>query len=393
MIPASRVMALPSDNAHTRSKVERVSAELAAEARPAGLDFEVPTELEAAEPPEARGLGRDEVRLMVSHYGDGAIHHTHFKELPEYLAPGDVLVINTSGTLKAALAAKRGGTPIELHLSTRLPHAHADAETDRPAPQTRWLVELRQLVGGGTESLYTASTGETIELPGGATALLQAPYATLSEGRVRLWVAALSLPEPVLAYLDHHGFPIRYSYVRAPWPASNYQTVYATEAGSAEMPSAGRAFTPEILTRLVARGVTVAPLLLHTGVASPEAFEPPYAEYYRVPPATARLVNSARRAGQRIIAVGTTVVRALETVAQGDGSVRAGEGWTDLVISPARGLRTVSGLLTGLHEPRASHLAMLAALAGYDHLRPAYAEALRQRYLWHEFGDLHLILP
>jgi S-adenosylmethionine:tRNA ribosyltransferase-isomerase len=169
--------------------------------------------------------------------------------------------------------------------------------------------------------------------------------------------------------------------------------VYATEAGSAEMPSAGRAFTTELVTRLVAHGVVFAPLLLHTGVASLEEHEPPYEEYYRVPDASARLINAARRAGQRVLAVGTTVVRALETVASADGQVRGGEGWTSLVITPDRRLRAVSGLLTGLHEPRASHLHMLAALAGDDHLRLAYAEALRQRYLWHEFGDLHLLLP
>ncbi len=392
MIPIPAAMAQATAKAPRPSKAQRLADELAAEARLAGLDFEVPAALEAAEPPEARGLARDDVRLMVSHRGDDTIVHTRFREFPQYLAPGDVMVINTSGTLKAALEARRAdGAPVELHLSTQLPSDPSAGEGSDSGD--RWVVELRQWVADGTESLYTASAGERLELPGGATAVLARPYAVLSNGRVRLWVATLSLPEPALAYLDQHGFPIRYSYVRAAWPASYYQTVYATEPGSAEMPSAGRAFTPEILMRLVARGVTVAPLLLHTGVASPEAFEPPYAEYYRVPAATARLVNSARQAGQRIIAVGTTVVRALETVAARDGTVRAGQGWTDLVISPARGLRAVSALLTGLHEPRASHLALLAGLAGYAHLRQAYAAALRERYLWHEFGDLHLIVP
>ncbi len=365
----------------------KIALDIAAGARQAGFDFDVPPELEAAEPPEARGLARDEVRLMVSHYGDdgddsdGAIVHTDFRALPDYLLPGDVLVVNTSGTLKAALAATRaGGQPVELHLSTH-------------QPDGRWVVELREVTGDDSTAIYTAAAGEKISLPGGASATLEAPYAVLDEGRVRLWMARLRLPLATPDYLDRYGFPIRYGYVKAPWPASYYQTVYTTEVGSAEMPSAGRAFTPEILTRLMARGVTVAPLLLHTGVASPEMFEPPYDEFYRVPAATARVVNSAREAGQRIVAVGTTVVRALETVADSAGKVRAGEGWTDLVITPARGLRTVTGLLTGLHEPRASHLAMLAALAGYEHLRPAYAEALRERYLWHEFGDLHLILP
>jgi S-adenosylmethionine:tRNA ribosyltransferase-isomerase len=163
--------------------------------------------------------------------------------------------------------------------------------------------------------------------------------------------------------------------------------------GSAEMPSAGRAFTPELITRLVARGVQVAPLLLHTGVASLEEHEPPYEEFYRVPLETARRVNAARAAGKRVVAVGTTVVRALESVTDEEGGTHPGEGWTPLVVTPERGIRAVHGMLTGLHEPRASHLAMLEALAGRRHLEVAYAEALTAQYLWHEFGDLHLILP
>jgi S-adenosylmethionine:tRNA ribosyltransferase-isomerase len=217
--------------------------------------------------------------------------------------------------------------------------------------------------------------------------------ATPLAGPVRLWIATLQLPMHLLAYLEAFGFPIRYSYVRREWPIEYYQTVYATEPGSAEMPSAGRAFTPELLTRLVARGVLVVPLVLHTGVASLEDHEPPYEEFYRVPLDTARALNSARAAGRRIVAVGTTVVRALETVTDELGVVHPGEGWTRLVITPDRGIRSASALLTGLHEPRATHLAMLEALAGREHLKIAYADALRQGYLWHEFGDLHLILP
>jgi S-adenosylmethionine:tRNA ribosyltransferase-isomerase len=345
------------------------------------LDFVLPVDLEAAQPPEARGLARDQVRLMVSHYQDDHILHTQFRSLPDHLAPGDVLVINTSGTLNAALPAKRrDGTPLELHLSTHLPDG-------------QWVVELRQPHGASTDPFYTATPRETVSLPAGAAAHLLAPLAALGDGRVRLWLAQLDLPAPLLDYLAQHGFPIRYSYVPGQWPSSAYQTVYATEMGSAEMPSAGRAFTPELITRLAANGVQFAPILLHTGVASPEAHEPPYQEYFRVPAATARLVSSARAAGQRIIAVGTTAVRALETVADSQGDVHPAEGWTSLVITPQRGVRAIDGLLTGLHEPRASHLAMLAAVCGTPHLRAAYSEALRQRYLWHEFGDLHLILP
>jgi S-adenosylmethionine:tRNA ribosyltransferase-isomerase len=196
-----------------------------------------------------------------------------------------------------------------------------------------------------------------------------------------------------LDYLAQYGFPIRYSYVREGWDNRYYQTVYANEMGSAEMPSAGRAFTPELLTRLVAKGVQVVPLILHTGVASLEDHEPPYEEYYRVPEITAQVVNSARAAGRRVIAIGTTVVRALETVTDANGIAHPGEGWTGVIITPERRIKAVNGLLTGLHEPRATHLAMLEALASRSHLRIAYEEALAKRYLWHEFGDLHLILP
>jgi S-adenosylmethionine:tRNA ribosyltransferase-isomerase len=345
------------------------------------LDFDLPPELEASEPPEAHGLPRDGVRLMVSRVGDGSVVHSRFRDLPDFLEAGDVLVVNTSGTMNAALGAERGdGSPLALHLSTRLPAG-------------LWVVEVRRPVGASTEPFRQATAGETLRLPGGAIATLHAPYPGSPEDRPRLWISSLDLPGSLDEYLDRHGSPIRYGYVREGWPASYYQTVYATEKGSAEMPSAGRAFTPEVITRLVAKGVVVAPLLLHTGVSSLEEDEPPHEEYYRVPPATARLVNAAHEGGNRIVAVGTTVVRALETVTAPDGTTHPGEGWTDVVVTPERGVRSADALITGLHEPRSSHLAMLEAIAGRDDLRLAYEEALREGYLWHEFGDLHLILP
>ena len=341
------------------------------------LDFELPAALEAGEPPEARGMARDDVRLLVSYRANDRIVHAHFRDLVCFLNPGDVVVVNTSGTRPAALDARReDGTHLALHLSTRLPAG-------------LWLVELRRPAGDGTRPFRDGQAGETLRLPAGGEVTVHTPH---SPGG-RLWVATLKLPEDVDDYLAVHGAPIRYRYVREEWPLSYYQTVYATETGSAEMPSAGRPFTTELITRLVARGVHVAPLLLHTGVASLEGHESPYEEYYQVPPSTARLVNGARAAGGRIIAVGTTVVRALETVASEDGRVHPGEGWTSLVITPRCRLRAVGALLTGFHEPRASHLAMLEALAGRRHLRRTYREALAEQYLWHEFGDLHLILP
>jgi S-adenosylmethionine:tRNA ribosyltransferase-isomerase len=348
------------------------------------VSFQLPPELEAGEPPEARGLARDQVRLMVSYLTDDRVIHTRFRALPDFLQAGDVVVINTSGTLNAALSVTRAdGTPLELHLSTHL-------------PANLWLVELRQPDKGTTRPFYRGQGGEVLALPGGGSAVLYGPYQPDDNppgDQARLWVAALRLPMPVIDYLDHYGFPIRYSYVSEAWSLHYYQTIYATEPGSAEMPSAGRAFTPDLITQLVARGVVIAPLVLHTGVASLESHEPPYEEYYRLPPETANLVNLARAGGKRIIAVGTTVVRALETVANEDGYVHPGEGWTGLVITPARGLRVVDGMLTGLHEPEATHLAMLEALAGRRHLEITYGQALQERYLWHEFGDLHLILP
>jgi len=353
------------------------------------LTFDLPPELEAGQPPEARGLARDQVQLMVSYLADNRIEHTQFRRLPDYLQAGDVVVINTSGTLNAALDVTRvDGTSLELHLSTRLP---ADL----------WVVEVRR-PGIGPDRVASrpfrqASPGETLTLPGGASATLHIPYRPEQRApghdQIRLWLATLALPAAVEDYLQEYGFPIRYGYVKQAWPIEYYQTVYATEPGSAEMPSAGRAFTPELITRLVAQGVQIAPLILHTGVASLEDHEPPYEEFYRVPADTARLVNAARAAGRRIIAVGTTVVRALETVTNANGVIHPGTGWTDLVITPQRGLRAVTGMLTGLHEPEATHLAMLKALAGLEHLQMTYTAALDRGYLWHEFGDLHLILP
>ncbi|MGQ0563018.1 MAG: S-adenosylmethionine:tRNA ribosyltransferase-isomerase [Gemmatimonadota bacterium] len=345
----------------------------------AALDFQLPAELAAREPPEARGLARDEVRLMVTRVGDNVITHTRFFHLPDFLHAGDVLVVNTSATISAALAGRReardGGTShVLLHLSA-------------PLSGRRWVVELRS----GLMPLLAADARERVHLPEGGTAILIEPYVTSAKG-TRLWIAELTLPSSTLRYAAQHGSPIRYSYVPKAWPLSYYQTVFAAEPGSAEMPSAARAFTPAILHRLQPKGVRIAPVVLHTGVSSPDADEPPYPERYRVPAATAEAVNHARATGKRIIAVGTTAVRALETVAAPDGRVQAGSGWTDVVITPERGVHAVDAILTGFHEPTASHLSMLEALAGREHLELAYEAALRQRYLWHEFGDLHLIL-
>ena len=309
----------------------------------------LPAHLEAGEPPEARGLTRDGVRLLVSRIDTGLVAHSRFRDLPQWLVPGDLLVVNTSGTLKAALAATtRDGRRFELHLSTRL-------------PGNFWAIEVRQPGPVASLRYHDARAGTVFELEGGGRITLLAPYPLVAglEAQSRLWMAALELDGPVLPYLERFGSPIRYGYVSRSWPDSMYQTVFATEPGSAEMPSAARPFTPALVTRLVSRGIQIAPLLLHTGVASLEDHEPPYEEFFRVPSETADRVNAARRAGHRVVAVGTTAVRALETVTDSRGRTSAGEGWTSLVIGPERPLRAVNGLITGFHEPHATHLAMI----------------------------------
>ncbi len=303
--------------------------------------------------------------------------HTVFRHLADYLAPGDLLVVNNSATLPAAVAATGpDGSRLELHLSTRL---HADV----------WVVEPRRAARPASRPFPDAAGGLVMGLAGGGRADLVTPYGTPG----RLWVAALDLPVPTDEWLARHGRPIRYSYVPGDWPLDYYQTVFAQEAGSAEMPSAARPFSAALVTDLVSRGVAVVPITLHCGVSSQESHEAPQAEWFSVPDSTSDLVNRTRQRGNRVVAVGTTVVRALETVADADGVVHPARGWTELVITAGRGVRAVDGMITGWHEPAASHLALLEALAGPELLARSYRAALTCGYLWHEFGDSHLILP
>jgi S-adenosylmethionine:tRNA ribosyltransferase-isomerase len=332
-------------------------------------------ELEAHEPPEARGAGRDDVRLLVSRTAAGEVTSHAFTELPQLLLPGDLLVVNNSATLPAAVAV-RGGAPGAgtVHFSTAMPDGD-------------WLVELRSGRGQASAPFGGGHPGQRLRLPGGAELALGTRFSR------RLWRARLSAA--VIPYLLRHGTPIRYAYVPAAWPIESYQTVFATWPGSAEMPSAARPFTPEIVTRLVSRGIAIAPVTLHTGVSSLEAGEDPYPESFDVPAPTARMVNLTRRTGGRVIAAGTTVVRALETAALGASAARAGAaaGWTSHVVTPESGVAVTDGLLTGLHEPLSTHLWMLAAFAGQELLSRCYRVAADHGYRWHEFGDVHLLLP
>jgi S-adenosylmethionine:tRNA ribosyltransferase-isomerase len=343
------------------------------------LDFDLPSDLEASDPVEPR----DQVRLLVA--GPSGVTHARFADLPRFLEPGDLLVVNTSPTMAAAVHGERSNDrAVTVHFSTGL-----DDGT--------WVVELRPR-GRAFGPVTDVRAGEQVEL---ADAVVLTVLDAHPPGQSRLWRARIAVDGGVPRLLARHGEPIRYAYVPTPHPLAEYQTVFSrereidhgSEPGSAEMPSAGRPFTTAIVTELVVRGIAVAPVTLHTGVSSQDAGEPPLPERYSVPPATARLVNLTRADGGRVVAVGTTVTRALESAADDQGRVSARDGWTDLVLGPRRLARVVTGLVTGWHAPGASHLHLLDAVAGSELVRHAYAEALRSRYTWHEFGDSCLLLP
>ena len=336
--------------------------------------------LAASRPAERRGQSRDGVRMLVA-TTDG-LAHAKFTDLPRFLAPGDLLVVNTSATLAAAVDGHRAdGRAVTVHFST-------------PLDDGTWLVELRE-ADTGRARVTDAGPGDRVALPDGGGLTLRYRYPDPAANR--LWAASVRTRAgangDVTAFLASNGRPIRYFYVPERWPLADYQTVFSREPGSAEMPSAGRPFTAELVLDLITSGVIVAPVTLHAGVASLEAGEPPLPERFSVPRPTADLVNLTRSAGRRVVAVGTTVTRALESAVGPDGTVLPSHGWTDLVLGADRPARAVTGLVTGWHDPEASHLALLEAVAGAALVRAAYAEADNANYLGHEFGDSCLLLP
>jgi len=341
--------------------------------------FVLPPGSDATEPPELRGLARDQVRLLVAR--PSGVEHVRFHDLPDQLSPGDLVVVNTSATVPAALdAALPDGRSVVVHVAG--PHGGGG-----------WVVELRRVDGTGPDP--EARRGLRLDLPAGVRLELCEPYPTpaATDGASRLWRAAVSPPVALHPYLREHGRPVAYSHLAQRRPLSDYQTAYAVQPGSAEMPSAGRPFTTRLLVRLMARGVPVVPVVLHAGLSSPELREPPTPERYEVPAVSARLATATRAAGGRVVAVGTTVVRALESATGPDGITRAARGWTSLVLGPDRPARAVTGLVSGLHAPEASHLELLDAVAGSELVDTAYRAAVQERYLWHEFGDSTLLLP
>ena len=339
--------------------------------------FTLPPGSDATAPPERRGVPRDGVRLLVAR--PGLVKHLRFHDLPELLEPGDLVIVNTSATLPAALDGRRAdGRHAPVHVSTALDDGD-------------WVVEVRRPDGNGPD--LTVTRGQTFRLPGRVHLRLAMSYPDPTAAVSRLWRATADPTPSLREYLARHGRPVRYGYLRKQFPLADYQTVFATDPGSAEMASAGRPFTTSLVVRLITRGIVVAPVVLHAGVSSPELPEPPTPERFQVSATTAGLVNHVRAVGGRVVAVGTTTVRALESAATADGTVRSASGWTDLVLGPDRPPRAVTGLVTGLHAPEASHLLLLEAVAGPRLVAAAYQAAVESGYLWHEFGDATLFLP
>ena len=351
------------------------------------IRFQAPGTATAPAPAEWRGRARDEVRLLVAR-PDGVVH-SRFRDLPAHLGRGDLLVVNDSATEARQLDATLVGRgPVVLHLA-------------QPLADGTWAVELRT-APDARRAVLDAAVGDVLT-SGRVRLTLTAPYPGSASSPTghgnRLWRAATS--GDVAARLRRHGRPIAYGYLDRPYPLAAYQSVFGVRPGSAEMPSAGRPFTAELVAAVVARGVQVAPLTLHTGVSSQEAGEAPLPEWFEVTPTTARLVRETKAAGGRVVAVGTTVTRALESAVTGPGSVPGtvpgtvgpARGWTDRVVSPERPPVVVDGLVTGWHDPQASHLLLVEAVAGRSLAQRAYDEAVAEGYLWHEFGDAALLLP
>lgn len=335
------------------------------------LAFERPERRFARDPPEERGGSRDDVRLLVTD-AEGH-HHRRFHELPALLRPGDLMVVNESATIPASLPAQGPLGSMLLNLCTRF-------------GGNVWLAEPRR--SPGEPGPLPLNEGDELRVDGASVRLLCA-----YPGIPRLWF--IRSDQPLDGVMARVGRPIRYGYTDA-WPMEAYRTLFSRVPGSAEMPSAARPITTRIKAALERRGVRIAPILLHCGVSSLEIeadtveAQAVYPEAFEVPPASAEAINVTRGHGGRVIAVGTTVVRALES-AWTPGGVRAAHGFTRTYVHEGRGVHALDALLTGFHDPVTTHVALLSALIGIGRVREAYAEAVRQGYRWHEFGDSHLI--
>jgi S-adenosylmethionine:tRNA ribosyltransferase-isomerase len=343
------------------------------------IQFDLPQHLSCPLPTEERNMQRDEVRLMITGSNE-KIYHSIFKNVGSFLEKGDVLVVNTSATVASALPVLLpGGRNGKIHLSTEL----GDKE---------WLIEIREIKGNKTIRWKEGDEGMIFHLPQKASIVLKKRFYA-NKQLLDLWIAEFNTLQSAENYLKENASPIQYEKLDRQYPLSYYQTFFSFHPGSSEMPSAGRGFTAELIEKLLKQGVVLAPILLHTGVSSLEENELPYPEYMEIDPFTVSVINSAKRRQRRIIAVGTTAVRAIEAAANDEGLLKPYQGNTDLFIDENYKMKIADALLTGFHEPHASHLNMLQAIAGFDHIDNAYKQAIKNNYYWHQFGDLHLILP
>ncbi|MGN6722360.1 MAG: S-adenosylmethionine:tRNA ribosyltransferase-isomerase [Marmoricola sp.] len=332
----------------------------------------------ASAPAERRGLARDEVRLLVA--TEDGIQHVRFRDLPDHLTAGDLLVVNDSATIAGQLDAVGSSLGrVVVHLASRLDDGS-------------WVIEIRTSPDAA-RSVLDAEAGVRLRV-GGVILRLREPWPRPGSSPTgtgnRLWRAEPDGDLQTLA--ERRGRPIAYGYLERRYPLSAYQSVFSRVPGSAEMPSAARPFTHDLVRRLEARGVGLAAITLHTGVSSQEAGEAPLAERFAVSAVTASQVNATRARGGRVVAVGTTVVRALESTVE-EGRVVERSGWTERVIGPDEPAEVVDGLITGWHDPAASHLLLVESIAGVELTQRAYDGAVAEHYLWHEFGDSALLLP
>lgn len=336
------------------------------------FDYELPESAIAQTPAEPR----DSARLLVLHRYDGRLEHRRFRDLPDYLSPGDALVLNDTRVIPARLIGRREGSGgrVELLLLRRLERDRWEtlARPGRKARPGQWLefgdgrLRARILdvtpVGGRAVEFAYAGVFETVLDDLGRMPLPPYIHADLAD------------PE-------------------------RYQTVYARHSGSAAAPTAGLHFTPELLQRIAAAGVHVVYLTLHVGLGTFRPVEVEdiadhtmHAEYFHVPAAAANRLNAVRAAGGRVIPVGTTALRTLETVAAPDGRIQPGEGWTDIFIYPGCRFRATDALVTNFHLPRSTLLMLVSALAGRERILAAYAAALAAGYRFFSFGDAMFIM-
>ncbi|WP_349408278.1 S-adenosylmethionine:tRNA ribosyltransferase-isomerase [Pseudalkalibacillus sp. SCS-8] len=341
------------------------------------IEFHLPTELNAVGPPESMGGRRDDVKLLILDRKTGGIHHDRFNNIDEHFKPGDLLILNISRTLPASFKVniRRGNQIIASEVEVRLGQRKSNSV---------WKVLFIH---------FTVQKGDEIIF----SRILKAVVRSKNKSTPLVTICFSLRGKELYNQLYLLGEPIRYEYIQHDWPLTAYQTVYGTVPGSVEMVSAGRAFSWELLLRLKKRGVGLATITLHTGLSyygNDQWHVGPAdsLEEYEVPANTIEAIKETKLRGGKVIAVGTTVVRAVESAVDTQGVPVEKKGWTNLHIDETFSLNVVNGLLTGFHEPKASHLDMLSAFIKPHLLKAAYQKAIDHKYLWHEFGDINLIL-